>query len=59
VGEYDLAIDKLDYLLSIPSYISVPSIRLDPKWDPLRRHPKFQQLLEKYSQDKEEKKDSK
>jgi serine/threonine protein kinase/tetratricopeptide (TPR) repeat protein len=59
LGEYDLAIEKLEYLLSIPSYISVPLLRLDPKWDPLRQHQKFQRLLEKYSQDKEEKKDNK
>lgn len=51
VEEYDLAIDKLEHLLSIPSYISVPWLKLDPKWDPLRRHPKFQRLLEKYQGD--------
>jgi tetratricopeptide (TPR) repeat protein len=45
VEEYDLAIDKLEYLLSIPSYISVPWLKLNPKWDSLRQHPKFQQLL--------------
>jgi non-specific serine/threonine protein kinase len=54
VGEYELAIDTLDYLLSIPSYISVPWLRLDPKWDPLREHRGFQKLLEKYSPDKED-----
>jgi serine/threonine protein kinase/Flp pilus assembly protein TadD len=59
VGEYDLAIDKIEYLISIPSYISVPMLKLDPMWDPLRQHPKFQRLLEKYSQDKEEKRDNK
>jgi TolB-like protein/Flp pilus assembly protein TadD len=58
LGEYDIAIDNLEYLLSIPSYISVPLLKLAPKWDPLRQHPKFQGLLEKYSQDKEEKKDN-
>jgi non-specific serine/threonine protein kinase len=55
LGEYDIAVEKLEYLLSIPSNISVPSLRLDPRWDPLRQHSKFQKLLEKYSQDKEEK----
>jgi serine/threonine-protein kinase len=58
LGEYDIAINKLEYLLSIPSYISVPILHLDPRWDPLRQHPKFQRLLEKYSQDKTEKKDN-
>jgi len=47
VGEYDEAINKLEYLLSIPSghFISVPLLRVDPTWDPLRKHPKFQRLL--------------
>jgi TolB-like protein/Tfp pilus assembly protein PilF len=48
-GEYDAALEKLGYLLSIPSYLSVPLIRIDPKWDTLRSHPKYQSLLEKYS----------
>jgi TolB-like protein/Flp pilus assembly protein TadD len=51
-GEYDIAINKLEYLLSIPSYISVPILHLDPRWDPLRQLPRFQKLLEKYSQDR-------
>ena len=48
-GEYDNAIGKLDTLLSIPSMISVPFLRLDPRWDPLRDHPDFKALLEKYN----------
>ncbi|UCC83054.1 MAG: hypothetical protein JSW46_19215, partial [Gemmatimonadota bacterium] len=48
VGDYEAAIDLLDYLLSIPSYVSVPYLRLHPMWDPLHDHPRFQALLEKY-----------
>ena len=48
VGEYEEAINQIDYLLSIPSYFSVQLLRLDPVWDPLREHPRFQQLLKKY-----------
>jgi hypothetical protein len=48
VGDYDAAIDLLDYLLSIPSYVSVPYLRLHPMWDPLRDHARFQALLDKY-----------
>jgi TolB-like protein/Flp pilus assembly protein TadD/predicted Ser/Thr protein kinase len=46
LGELDLAVDQLDYLLSIPSKLSRPLLRLDPRWDPLRDHPRFQALLE-------------
>jgi serine/threonine-protein kinase len=49
VGDYDAALNQLDYLLSIPSQISVPWIRIDPRWDPLRNNPRFQQLMKKYS----------
>ena len=48
VGEYDLAIDKLEYLLSIPGELSVPYIKLDPVWRPLSNIPRFQNLLEQY-----------
>jgi len=49
VGETDAAIDGLEFLLSIPGDLSVPLLRLDPTWDPLRDHPRFQALLEKYA----------
>jgi serine/threonine protein kinase len=45
VGDYDSAIDQLEYLLSIPSYISIPYLRIDPTWAPLRNHSRFQKLL--------------
>jgi serine/threonine-protein kinase len=48
VGEYDAAIDQLDILLAVPSPTSVPMLRIDPTWNPLRDHPRFQALLEKY-----------
>ena len=46
VGEHDAAIDQLELLLSIPSLLSVQLLRVDPLWDPLRDHPRFQKLLE-------------
>jgi TolB-like protein/Tfp pilus assembly protein PilF len=46
VGEHEKAIDLLEYLLSIPSWMSAPLLRLDPKWDPLRESPRFQSLVE-------------
>jgi tetratricopeptide (TPR) repeat protein len=51
VGETDKALDLIDELLSIPCDLSVGLLRLDPAWDPLRDHPRFQALLEKYDTD--------
>ena len=45
VGEHDAAITRLAYLLTIPSELSVPFLRADPMWDPLRANPRFQELI--------------
>ena len=45
VGEFDAAIDQLEFMLSIPSELSIPLLRLDPAWDPLRDQPRFKRLL--------------
>ncbi|UCC44794.1 MAG: hypothetical protein JSU65_02380, partial [Candidatus Zixiibacteriota bacterium] len=47
-GKYEEALDRLEYLLARPANISVSRLRVDPRWDPLRDHPRFQALLEKY-----------
>ncbi|HEY6191189.1 MAG TPA: protein kinase [Bacteroidota bacterium] len=41
-GEPDAAMDQLEHLLSIPAEISVPLVRIDPRWAPLRGTPRFQ-----------------
>ena len=48
-GEHDQAFGLLDHLLVVPNGITVPSLKLDPIWDPLRRDPRFQTLIEKYA----------
>jgi len=45
VGDFDAAIDQLESLLSIPATFSLPLLRLDPAWDPLRDHPRFRGLV--------------
>src|SRR3989441_286374 len=45
VGEHQAAIEQLKLLLSIPSEISIPLLRVDPNWDSLRGDPRFQRLL--------------
>jgi TolB-like protein/Flp pilus assembly protein TadD len=44
VGKHDEALERLDYVLSIPSILSAPWIEKDPRWDPLRQHPQFASL---------------
>jgi TolB-like protein/Tfp pilus assembly protein PilF len=50
VGDYDAAIDQLELVLSIPSTITGPILEIDPQWDPLREHPRFQALMEQYGE---------
>ncbi len=50
-GEYVLAFDQIEYLLSIPSWLSVPLLKLDSRWDPLRNHPRYAQLLQNYQRE--------
>jgi len=47
VGEQDAAIDQLEYLLSIPSEISIPLLRLDPTWGTLHDNPRFQKMIKR------------
>jgi len=44
-GEYDVAIDQLEYLLSVPGDLSTAELRLGPTWAPLRNHPRFKKLV--------------
>jgi hypothetical protein len=44
-GEPELALDQLEPLLRVPYYISPGWLRIDPTFDPLRKHPRFQRLL--------------
>ncbi len=48
-GEFDEAFRLLDHLLVVPNGLTVPMLKLDPAWDPLRKDPRYQTLIDKYS----------
>jgi TolB-like protein/Flp pilus assembly protein TadD len=48
-GEFDEAFRLLDHLFAVPSNLTVPMLKLDPAWDPLRQDPRYQALIDKYS----------
>jgi len=48
LGESDRAIEILDRLLSRPSGVTTQALKINPIWDPLRRDPRFQGLIDKY-----------
>jgi TolB-like protein/Flp pilus assembly protein TadD len=48
-GEFDEAFRLLDHLLVVPNGLTVPMLKLDPTWDPLRKDPRFRALIDKYS----------
>ncbi len=46
IGEYDLALDYIERLLNRPGEaVSIGLLLIDPDWDPLRDHPRFQELI--------------
>jgi non-specific serine/threonine protein kinase len=44
-GDYDAAMDQIEYLLAIPHYTNIQLLLLDPRLDPLHEHAKFKRLL--------------
>jgi tetratricopeptide (TPR) repeat protein len=43
-GAHDAALDQLSILLATPAHFSAQLLRLDPRWDPLRAHPRYREL---------------
>ncbi|HZJ39197.1 MAG TPA: hypothetical protein VFD18_08495, partial [Chthoniobacterales bacterium] len=50
-GESDEAFRLLDHLFAIPNSLTIPIFKLDPVWDPLRKDPRYQALIDKYSRE--------
>src|SRR5437867_1640144 len=48
-GESDEAFRLLDHLLVVPSGLTIPMLKIDPVWDPLRKDPRYQTLIDKYA----------
>jgi TolB-like protein len=44
-GEHDRAIEVLQKLVSIPSYINYARLKFHPLWKPLRGNPKFENIV--------------
>jgi tetratricopeptide (TPR) repeat protein len=50
LDDYDNALKKIDFILSIPGAFSVNQLKLDPLYDPLRKLSGYKAIIEKYSE---------
>jgi len=46
LGEYDKALDLLEPLLKQPYFLTPAWLKIDPMFDPVRKNPRFQKLVE-------------
>lgn len=51
VGEFDMALDQLEKLLEIPSWVTLAWTKFDYRFDPLLLYPRYQNLAAKYAVD--------
>ena len=50
IGDEDAALDHIEMLFTIPSWMSVNWIKMNPLYDRLNDNPRFQNLIKKYDQ---------
>jgi serine/threonine-protein kinase len=50
VGDKDLAFEQLERSIRLPSPLSYGALKLFPWWDPLRRDPRFEKIVEEAKQ---------
>ena len=50
-GDYEKALDGTEYYLSNPFYYNINLLKLYPIFDPVRDHPRFKALIEKYEKE--------
>jgi len=51
VGEPDEALEQIERFLSIPNWTTAEWIDIDPRYDALRDHPRYEEVLGKYRSD--------
>jgi TolB-like protein/Flp pilus assembly protein TadD len=49
VGDFDSATPLLEHSLTTPGGITVPLLKLDPAWDPLRGNPRFEKIVASFA----------
>ncbi len=49
LGDFDRALDQVEYLFSVPSWISPAYLEMDIRFAPLKSYPKYKDLVTKYA----------
>jgi TolB-like protein/Flp pilus assembly protein TadD len=49
LGEFDAAFEHMEEILGKPGWLSIPRLRLDPRWKPLVRQPRFDDLARRFA----------
>jgi tetratricopeptide (TPR) repeat protein len=48
IGEYDLAINQIEHLLSVPSWYSITWLDKEIRYEPLKSYPRYNKLIAEY-----------